>query len=329
MHRKFREALKSAVGVSEFIVAVVVDIRGFSAFSTAHESPDTAMYIKRVYASLINDYFANASFFKPTGDGLLVTIPFTEGTLKKVAQDTVRNCLRCVREFPNICKDDPMVNFDTPQNIGIGIARGTACCLKSGRQTLDYSGQLLNLTSRLMDLARPAGLVLDDSLGVDLLGKRLGDKFEQEEVYLRGIAEFTPRRIWYQTGKVEIGLSAKQPPLENWEEETITRTLREWKKLGPVFQLFLRGRLKHPSAFIVESDVRSYIKGRRVKGVSESYIFEPQREEVGYRSVANKHGIVLHLDKLLPQICADGLKQHDRVGMAFRYILAPPKAKTK
>ena len=45
MHRKFRESLDTAEGHSEFIIVVVVDIRGFSAFSKRHESPDTAMYI--------------------------------------------------------------------------------------------------------------------------------------------------------------------------------------------------------------------------------------------------------------------------------------------
>ena len=86
MHRIFRKALDSATGVSRFVIAVIVDIRGFSAFSQTRESPDTAMFIKRVYMKLVDSYFNFASFYKSTGDGLLLTIPFNESNLKEMAQ---------------------------------------------------------------------------------------------------------------------------------------------------------------------------------------------------------------------------------------------------
>ena len=69
MHKLFKDALPDAEGRSEHVVAIIADIRGFSEFSTRQESPNTAMYIKRVYMRLIEDYFPFASFFKPTGDG--------------------------------------------------------------------------------------------------------------------------------------------------------------------------------------------------------------------------------------------------------------------
>ena len=81
MHREFRELLEKATGFSEFVVAINVDIRGFSPFSKTVESPEVAMFIKRVYMKLIDEYFSNASFFKPTGDGLLVILPYTEENL--------------------------------------------------------------------------------------------------------------------------------------------------------------------------------------------------------------------------------------------------------
>ena len=70
-------------------------------------------------------------------------------------------------DFPTMFTDDPMINFATPTNLGFGIARGTACCLFSGKRILDYSGQLLNLAARLNDLARPKGLVIDGAYQKD------------------------------------------------------------------------------------------------------------------------------------------------------------------
>lgn len=78
MHREFKELLKDATGMSEYVIAVNLDIRGFSSFSKKVESPDVALFIKKVYSKLLDGYFPNASFFKPTGDGLLLTIPYNE-----------------------------------------------------------------------------------------------------------------------------------------------------------------------------------------------------------------------------------------------------------
>ena len=53
----------------------------------------------------------------------------------------------------------------------IGISRGTVCRLVSKGKTLDYSGRVVNLASRLMDDARPSGVVFDASVGIDLLSE--------------------------------------------------------------------------------------------------------------------------------------------------------------
>ena len=125
MHRLFRKALDDATGVSHFIIAVIIDIRGFSALSQIRESPDTAMFIKRVYMKMIDSYFGFASFYKSTGDGLLLTIPFNKINLKEMFQTTVASCMACHSEFGNTCKNDPMIYFKVPDKIGIGTARGT------------------------------------------------------------------------------------------------------------------------------------------------------------------------------------------------------------
>jgi hypothetical protein len=81
MHRKFRELLATANGRSEFVVAVNLDIRGFSDWSRRVESSQTILYLTKVYPKLIDQYFADSWFFKPTGDGLLLVRPFVESEL--------------------------------------------------------------------------------------------------------------------------------------------------------------------------------------------------------------------------------------------------------
>src|SRR5947207_15404267 len=115
MAHTFAEALVDAQGRSEFVIVVVADIRGFSKFSTTNESPNIAMFIKRFYLQLINKYFSTANFVKPTGDGLLMTFPYSESDLLDVSATIINSCILCLNDFPNICCDDPMINFDVPK----------------------------------------------------------------------------------------------------------------------------------------------------------------------------------------------------------------------
>jgi class 3 adenylate cyclase len=197
MHKIFRKLLDDATGVQHSIIAVIIDIRNFSPFSLKQDSFDIAMFLKRVYANIIDSYFDFASFYKSTGDGLLLTIPFSPSNIEEVAQKTIENCIACHRGFGNICSGDPMIHFPIPDKIGIGVARGSACCLISGKKTIDYSGRLLNLTSRLTDLAKPSGIVIDQSLGINLLDENTRNNFKEQDVYLDGIAEDTPITVYF------------------------------------------------------------------------------------------------------------------------------------
>jgi class 3 adenylate cyclase len=127
MHRQFRRLLSGAVGSSEYVIALYADIRGFSLFSQQVDSVEVGSYIKRAYIKMIDDYFKEAQFFKPTGDGLLVVYTYKEETLTAVANSVIRTALQLIEDFKKICQGDPIVNFATPPRLGIGIARGSAC----------------------------------------------------------------------------------------------------------------------------------------------------------------------------------------------------------
>ena len=230
MHRTFRKLLEKATGESEYVIAANIDVRGFTEFGKKVESPDTAMFIKRVYMTIIDEYVPDTSYYKPAGDGLLVIIPYDEWTLKDHARDTVKWCLALHKKFSRICKNDPMINFPVPDKIGIGLCRGPVTKIVVGKTILDYSGTVLNVASRLMDIARPSGIVFDEGFGVDLLHPSTRKLFARESVFVKGIAEHKPMPIFYTTQNTRIAPSYKKPLVSvKWETEKYDYLFKEIK----------------------------------------------------------------------------------------------------
>lgn len=204
MHRRFRELLHSAEGHSRRVVVVFLDVRDFSSFAGIEESTDTAEFLKSVYLKILDDYFPEAAFFKPTGDGLLLVFDYDRDNLQEELTAAAERSIRLVEEFPHLCDDDPMVNFEVPGRIGVGLARGSATCLMAEGKVLDYSGRPLNLASRLMDLARPAGIVIEGTFGYELLPEAIQRRFSKESVYVKGLAEENPIGVYSLKGTTDI-----------------------------------------------------------------------------------------------------------------------------
>jgi class 3 adenylate cyclase len=233
MHKEFRKLLDNATGIPQYVMAILIDIRGFTPFCQVTDSLYVATYLKKVYAKIIDNYFQNASFYKPTGDGLLIILPYTEETLKETANKAIGTCLKLLQDFGDLCKNEIMITFDTPKKIGIGITRGLSCCLISEGKILDYSGKTLNLASRLMDMARPSGIILDASFSSALLSEEINKLLLEDEVYVRGIAEEKPITVWYTKNHTLIPDSFKRPLNEpRWETESKSISLGQLKNSG-------------------------------------------------------------------------------------------------
>lgn len=305
MHREFKNRLKDAEGASEFVVAVNLDIRGFSAFSKNVESPDVAVFIKKVYLKLIDEYFPGASFFKPTGDGLLIIIPYTEEQLERVARDTIKSCLKVLTEFGTFTATDPMINFEVPSRLGIGLSRGTACCLSSRRRVLDYSGRVLNLATRLMDLARPSGIVFDTDFGIELLSDTQQKLFASDSVYIKGIAEREPIQIHYTRDLTTISVLNKRPlDKVKWNTVKETQTLREIKKVRGRFRYRLESEPIDPGEIEVIISHPSVSKGVREKGVFSYFSFSAFE----YYSEAGKPLVRIQFDALAKRLESKGVR---------------------
>ena len=236
MHRLLKKLLRNTHGIAESAIVVTVDVRGFTEFCQEQESPAVAYYLKHLYLDLVTGYYPNSRFFKPTGDGLMIIRPYGPRTLAKVASSTVLSSLRLVDEFPNICEGDAMVNFPVPTKVGVGICRGPVCAIVSGKRTmatLDYSGRALNLSSRLTEMARPAGVVLDSAFGIDLLRAGISEAFAEESVYVRSIAEREPMGIHYSKEWTTILPIFKTPMVEpRWRKLEYVSTIRALNKRG-------------------------------------------------------------------------------------------------
>lgn len=317
MIKSFSKQLGNAQGKSEFVIVVVCDIRGFSSFSTIHESPDIAMFIKRFYLQLINKYFSEAAFVKPTGDGLLMIFKYSEINLHEVSNYVFKNCIAAIDDFPNLFNSDPMINFKTPTKLGFGISRGPACCLYSGRTTIDYSGNLLNLASRLNDLARPMGIVVDGGFLIDVIPEVLRSLFSSQQVFVRSIAEESAIDV-FCSNHVKLPSHALYPiAIESWEllEKSMTlKSLCSWK--GIKYNIDLPADLQAPDKFKVEV----VYPNAKIKGAT----FWNKCSKADFYKDARGAHIRVDVDEAIGILAKIKLKQTDKISFRIQYVPKEP-----
>jgi len=314
MHREFRTLLGNATGQHQFVMALNVDVRGFSSFCRDVDSPQAVLFIKKVYRKLIEEYFPNASFFKPTGDGLLITIPYTEKDVQENVAETINTCLRVLKDFPSFCTGDPMIRFGVPTEIGIGVSMGPACQVVSDGKTLDYCGRALNLASRLMDFARPSGLVFDESLDVNLLDPELLQPFLQDRVYLKGLAENKPIDI-YHTPDTKIDDRSRQPihrPREIQRAMTL-RKIKQSLNVAPRIRFTLPSEPKTVEQIEMWVSCPAMVSGREIGGTVNFPL------HVQYELPAGKPSLMINTKRLLSKLKLAGTKDKHEVNFRAHY----------
>jgi class 3 adenylate cyclase len=242
---------------SQHVIIIFADIRGFSEFSKENNPSDVAAYIKRVYLKLM-ERFPYSDFCKATGDGLLITVPYDEkigddSDLRMKAKSVVEACLQTVDSFGLICAGEQVINFPVPQKVGFGISRGSACCLVSGDVIVDYSGHRLNLAARLLNLARPDGIVLDGAFGLELLNEETRNKFEADVACLRGISPKVPHPIHVLKEHVIVTDLLRKPlDEERWLATEHTQSAALWREGVPKIRLLLTATPLYPDRIFVQ-----------------------------------------------------------------------------
>jgi hypothetical protein len=280
------------------------------------ESSEAAIFLRSTYTKILDDYFSTASFFKPTGDGLLIILDYDDANLRKVVQTAVQTSIRLIEDFPNICAGDPMVNFETPDKLGIGIARGAATSLISDGKTLDYSGRPLNLAARLMDLARPCGVVFSANLGFDLLDEDTSKNFEEDEVYVKGLAEEKPTKVYYLKGKTIIQESNRHP-LNRWARKTEPRETMTFKEAKR------RSRYLFPIGAepADKSEIKVHIRHKKVlpSGRPDRRLYSGRTYSVEYVERAGRKYARIDYPQIVRQLEADGVKPNWQIGVQVEY----------
>jgi len=212
-----------------------LDIRGFSTYASTGESFDIAFYLRSVYTHILDSYFPKATFFKPTGDGLLVIheLPATPHDLRTAISSLLTNSIGLTESFGELTASDVMVTGAPPSKLGIGLARGTATRLVSDGTVLDYTGRCLNLAARLMDKARPYGVVFQDDKAADLIDESLASTLSSDHVCIRGISEREPLTIYVSEG-VLIRPADREPMIDSEYQygEALHLTVEEVRKQG-------------------------------------------------------------------------------------------------
>jgi class 3 adenylate cyclase len=309
--------LEKAKGRSEFAIAVFIDIRGFSAFSTSHDSIETAIFVKRFFQIVIDKYFNEANYFKPTGDGLLVIYNYTEEDLRDISSKVIRSCLKLIEEYSSLFIDDEMVNFPVPEKIGIGISRGTVCCLHAKNEIIDYSGKVLNLAARLMDIARPSGIVIDGQYKVKAIPEDVHEFFEEENVYIRGIYEENPIPILYLKGKTQVEERYKFPIKEEiLEDDEAKIILSKLQQLEGSYSVNLKREAKE--ATIKVSIIFPHPK---FEGLTRTFSLS---NGFGYEKLAKNYKVNIQISAILDRIKNEGINPETEIILHVEYI---PKIK--
>ncbi len=317
MHREFRELLHSAEGKSRRVVVIFLDVRGFSSFAGIAESTDTAEFLKSIYLKILDNFFPDAVFFKPTGDGLLILLDYSRATLTDTVRLAAQKSIQLVEAFPEMCEDDPMINFDVPTKLGIGLARGSATMLTADQRVLDYSGRPLNLAARLMDLARPSGVVFDDSYDYALLPDKLQLRFVKEYAYVKGIAEEDPLDVYALKGYTEIPEQNKFPmnKFTRFSEPTEEITFKELEDRAPVYR---HGLSQEPAE---KGTIKVHLAYPMVQknGRKHPSLFRLPVLPATYFNAAGAHFAVVDYADKVTAIRASGVKGSWKVKLTLEY----------
>jgi class 3 adenylate cyclase len=231
---KLKAQLRDARGVSESVIAVNADIRGFSAFAGTVDAVDVAAYLSRVYTELLDRYYGAADFVKLTGDGLMALYHYA--TAEEFADKLPRvleRSVALVHEFADIASNDVMIYYPVPPNVGIGLSRGAVSRLVVRGETVDYAGRPLNAASRLMNAARPRGVIFDSTVPIAVVPDEMRSNFSSETLYFAGIAERNGLQAWYTHDWTSIPLANTRPLVEGaWLKLTAPQSLAEWKRMA-------------------------------------------------------------------------------------------------
>lgn len=319
------DELQKSTGKTEYIISILIDIREFSSYFRNIPSIQVATYVKRVFSKIM-EYFPSVSYSKPLGDGILVVIAFNEKNQVQIINDAVSSCIELVNDFETFCAGAFMINFPVPTHIGIGVCMGEATCFDSGGKILDYSGTVLNLSSRLMNMARPGGIVITGDCGREVFENVLEEHFSFEQVYVRGISDSTPIDIHYQKNHVLIEELYKKPIKQlKWQVIEDELTVQDILSLQSDLHWTIPVKPQNEEGFILTVIGQSYENGVKQEGYDLFADFDlTSKDENGahlmtYYNKGKRRSLKLKLDHFKNQINKDKIPDDEIFQFEIKY----------
>lgn len=322
MNKKLLDSLKDAEGRSEYVISLFIDIRGFSDFSFSTDSVDLATYITKIYEKILSGYFPDATFSKPMGDGLFVVIRCNEENIRGIANEVVKNCIKLIQEFGDLCKGENMITFPVPNRIGIGLTRGSVCCIHVGDDIVDYSGKILNYGARLMDKARPSGLICDYESFHKILSPELMKNFNDDAICLRGVAETQPMRILYTKDTVIINEEDRKPIREiQWKKQIKKYTYGILKAVKEDIGVFpLENKPLRKDNVVFTARFRSYKDGKAIPGIFTALEYDTSKGEIVCCQKGNDYSVEINMKNVREKLAAKGIPDSEEVIFEITYM---------
>lgn len=315
------ELLKDADGRSERVIVLSIDVREFTKFCEKRgESVDIALYIKNIYLKILTEYFDNVTFSKPMGDGLFIIILYTEANLIQLMNNIIEKSISLVENFPKLCEEVVMINFPVPEKVGIGVTHGSACCIHNGDDIIDYSGKTLNLAARLMDIARPHGVVSDYYSLIKLLKPESLELFDEDEVFLRGVAEEKKIKVLYLKNSVIISEDSKKPFKDLiWDEVESIYDVKRIKKIDRSFDIKFRKKPVVLDKINLEVSYPKYIDGNRLEGLIASWYYDYDHKLIKYVERGNNYYMSLNLSSIKLDMEKNEVPDEENVTFILKY----------
>src|SRR4051795_136684 len=102
------QQLGSARGESCQVLTTFIDIRGLSKFAGIAESSDTAIFLRDMYSRVLTHFFAEFTYAKPTGDGLMIVreLATEVDAVEAAGCGKFSNAVQLVKDFPGLTDEN-------------------------------------------------------------------------------------------------------------------------------------------------------------------------------------------------------------------------------
>jgi len=194
---------------------IFVDARGFTSWAEKGENINFLDKFVLKWQELLSSAFSKSTYIKYLGDGAMIIKEIdgeiNQKAMKSLLLNTIKNIIGVDKAFSKLCESfSKQYGCKIPLYLGWGITKGSIKKIKD-----DYIGADINKCSRLCDIARPFGIVIDkiDFSDLPQFPETFNISFFSQKRKLKGINDI--EEVWVTkeiTEKLIIREELKESP---------------------------------------------------------------------------------------------------------------------